>query len=90
MLRYYVVVAGRVQGVGFRFFCQSHASIMNITGFVRNMSNGMVELQIQGSEEVLDKFLSLIKSGNRFIRVDDISIKKIPLLQEEKGFKVVY
>ena len=44
MIRYYIVVKGRVQGVGFRFFTINIASKYNLTGSVRNMDNGMVEI----------------------------------------------
>ncbi|AYE33331.1 acylphosphatase [Clostridium septicum] len=89
MIRYYITVEGRVQGVGFRFFCQSHANLMNLTGFVHNMNNGMVELQIQGSKEVIDEFISIVKKGNFFIKVKDMYTKKIPLIEKEKGFKII-
>lgn len=90
MLRYFLVLDGRVQGVGFRFYAQTNALKYFLTGFVRNMSNGMVELEIQGDEENLQKFLSVIKKGNMFIKVTDFSIKKIPLIEEEKKFKIIY
>lgn len=90
MIRYFVVVGGRVQGVGFRFFAQSSAIKHSLTGFVRNMDNGMVELEIQGTEENVNKFLSTIRRGNTFIKVDDFSLKKIDTVLGEKKFKVTY
>ena len=50
MVRYYIIVDGRVQGVGFRFFCTMNARILDLTGWVRNMDNGMVEMEVQGEE----------------------------------------
>ena len=88
MVRYYIVVDGRVQGVGFRFHCQMNATNLNLTGWVRNMSNGMVEMEVQGSEQSLAKFISLISKGNYFIRVTSISKKEIPLVDSEGKFKV--
>ena len=79
MIRYYIVVKGRVQGVGFRFFTINIASKYNLTGSVRNMDNGMVEIEVQGEKNTIDNFISEIKKGNYFIRVDDISIKAIDL-----------
>ncbi|MGG7176488.1 acylphosphatase [Clostridium paraputrificum] len=90
MIRYFVIVDGQVQGVGFRFFAQSCAIKHSLTGFVRNMDNGMVELEIQGAEENVNKFLSTIRRGNTFIKVDDFSIKKIDIILGEKKFKVTY
>ena len=76
MNRYYIVVEGRVQGVGFRFFCSMTAKPLDLTGWVRNMDNGMVELEVQGSDESIEKFIRTIKKGNRFIRVDELYQKK--------------
>ena len=71
MVRYFIVISGRVQGVGFRFFAQHNAIKYSLTGYVRNMDNGMVELQIQGSDNNITKFLSVIKKGNTFINIED-------------------
>lgn len=90
MVRYLIIIEGRVQGVGFRFFAQSNAIKHSLTGYARNMNNGMVELQVQGYEENINKFLSVIKAGNRFIRVDNFSIKKLDLKEDEKKFKIEY
>ena len=86
MIRYYIVVKGRVQGVGFRFFTINIASKYNLTGSVRNMDNGMVELEVQGEENAIEKFIKNIKKGNRFIRVDELYQKKIEILPQEHTF----
>ena len=46
MIRYHVILDGRVQGVGCRFFCQMNATSLAVTGWVRNLDNGMVELDL--------------------------------------------
>ena len=88
MIRYYIVVEGRVQGVGFRFFTINIASKYNLTGSVRNMDNGMVEIEVQGSEEKINMFIHNIKKGNFFIRVNNLSQKKIDLQPSEKKFVI--
>jgi len=85
--RYHVFVDGRVQGVGFRGFCMSHALENHLTGSVRNMENGLVELFIQGEEEDINRFLDAVQKGDRFIRVDNISVKKIAVDPKEKKFR---
>jgi acylphosphatase len=52
-----VVYSGRVQGVGFRYSTRSIARNYDVTGFVRNLSDGRVELVAEGSSEQLDGFL---------------------------------
>ena len=88
MTRYYIVVDGRVQGVGFRYFCQMNASNLNLTGWVHNMSNGMVDMEVQGNENSIQKFISIISKGNYFIKVTSLSKKEIDIVPEEKKFKV--
>ena len=56
MIRCLIIVEGRVQGVGFRYFAQSNAIKYALTGFARNLNNGMVEIQVQGLEENIAKF----------------------------------
>lgn len=90
MIRYFLVVDGRVQGVGFRFFAQCNAITYSLTGLARNMNNGMVEMEVQGSEENIQKFISAIRKGNTFIRVDDFSMKKIDVVNSDKKFKITY
>ena len=84
--RYHVIVEGRVQGVGFRSFCILQAQKRGLTGSVRNMSNGMVEIFVQGDEKQVDSFLKKVKEGDRFILVEDMSIKECPVEENEKSF----
>jgi acylphosphatase len=56
-----VYYSGRVQGVGFRFTAQSLARGFEIAGFVRNLSDGRVELVAEGDSDVLDAFLASIQ-----------------------------
>ena len=86
MKRYHVIVQGRVQGVGFRSFCMLQAQRRNLTGSVKNLSNGMVEIFVQGDEVMIDEFLGVIEKGDRFIRVDDMSIKQTAIIEGEKKF----
>lgn len=48
---------GHVQGVGFRYTAQASARGHPVTGFVRNLPNGQVELIVEGSRDALDRFL---------------------------------
>lgn len=82
MKRYFVIAEGQVQGVGFRYFVLEQASKYNCTGYAKNLDNGMVEIQIQGNEQDLDKVLKIIKEGNRFIIVNNLSLKEIPTILE--------
>ena len=69
MVRFYLRFTGRVQGVGFRFFVAMNAERCHLTGWVKNMSDGSVTAEVQGTRVEIEKFLNLIQTGNRFIRV---------------------
>lgn len=91
MIRYLIIFEGIVQGVGFRYTAYSIANKYNLTGVVRNLDNGNVEIQIQGNEDNINAFLKdILKNDYRFIKIFDYSIKKIPLIEEEYDFRVEY
>lgn len=90
MFRIKALVSGRVQGVGFRYFVQINALKYNLTGWVKNLSNGDVSLEVQGNKIDIQKFLGILKDGNRFAKVRNISVHEIDSDPLEKKFKVTY
>jgi acylphosphatase len=60
MKRIHIFYSGRVQGVGFRFTVERIALKLGITGWVKNLFDGRVELVAEGKEEKLEKFLKEI------------------------------
>ena len=85
-----VTVHGRVQGVGFRMFVQQHASELGLTGWIRNMEDGSVEMEIQGDPEKVDKLSVLIREGNYFIKVKELKFEPIEPVSDETRFVVRY
>ena len=71
---FYVLLRGRVQGVGFRYSAAREAHRLNIKGWVRNTDDGDVEVWAEGSPEKMDIFLSWLRRGPQLARVD--SLKK--------------
>ena len=66
------IVSGRVQGVGFRWFVDREARIIGLAGWVRNNSDGNVEVLASGTEDQLAKLKSKLKQGPRASRVDEV------------------
>jgi len=66
--------SGRVQGVGFRFFVRQQASARGVKGWVRNRSDGSVEIHAEGEHEILDDFIACVKEGPTFGRVTDLAV----------------
>jgi acylphosphatase len=66
------VVRGRVQGVGFRWFVEREAHILGIAGWVRNNSDGSVEVLAQGTRDQLSGLHARLRQGPRAARVDSV------------------
>lgn len=90
MIRYLIILDGRVQGVGFRYFTQIVASTLNLTGWCENLMDGKVKIEVQGTEQDLHSFISKIKQGNSFCRVDNIELVTIPAINGEKKYAIKY
>jgi len=71
------VVAGRVQGVGFRYHTREMAWQCAITGRVRNLANGTVEVVACGTREHLEGFEHWLRHGPPLARVDDLCVEAI-------------
>ena len=65
-------VRGRVQGVGFRWFVEREAKTLGISGWVRNNSDGSVEVLASGTQEQLSGLRSRLQQGPRASRVDNV------------------
>jgi acylphosphatase len=61
---------------------------MGVSGWVRNVSDGRVELEAEGSQELLEKFLSWVKQGPPSARVDDIEVQYIEV-SGDTGFEIL-
>jgi acylphosphatase len=59
----HVEVAGRVQGVGFRWFVREHARQLQIAGWVRNLSSGNVEVAASGTDAAIQTLLDILLKG---------------------------
>ncbi|MCP4877866.1 MAG: acylphosphatase [Gammaproteobacteria bacterium] len=73
------IVAGRVQGVGFRYFVLSHAQRENISGYVRNLADGRVEFLLSGESVAITRVLEKIRIGPGHARVDDLQVEETDL-----------
>jgi acylphosphatase len=67
-------IFGDVQGVGFRYFAQSHARRLGLEGYVRNRYDGAVEVEAEGESSLLERFLETLRQGPRQARVRDVRV----------------
>lgn len=87
---YEILLSGRVQGVGFRYFVESIAGKHDIYGYVRNTYNNKVEVICQGEEVDIKQFIEEIKKGPTFSTVTDIKIDEIDNSKKYSIFEIKY
>lgn len=72
------IVSGMVQGIGFRFSVAHRAAQLGVKGWVRNRSDGSVEVEAQGEAESLDRLDEYLRSGPPMARVDNVDRSDVP------------
>lgn len=82
-----MVFHGTVQGVGFRWQARRAAEELGLTGWVRNETDGTVTMEVQGTEEKIGRLLAELE-GDRWIRIESVEERQIPLAEKEKWFSV--
>ena len=80
-IRYHIYFSGRVQGVGFRYTAAFAARALKLTGWVKNLWDGRVEMEVQGEKSAVSKFLIRLR-GERYIRIEHMEIEELPLENE--------
>lgn len=88
MIRQHIVFRGWVQGVGFRYRARHAADMYGATGWVRNDPDGSVAMEIQGTQEQIDKVIMAVQNGT-YIRIEHMDVKAIPLKEGERGFRTM-
>lgn len=78
---------GEVQGVGFRYRASQAAKSLGLTGWVRNDFDGSVEMEMQGTEEEMNRVIEMIQAG-LYVDISDIEVKNLPEIAGERGFDV--
>ncbi|MCK5183553.1 MAG: acylphosphatase [Candidatus Heimdallarchaeota archaeon] len=90
-IRVEIVVKGLVQGVSFRVYTRRKASSLGLTGYVRNLSNGDVEVVAEGKRNQLLQLVKwLRKSGSPASNVTDVIIEWSEKLTNYTSFRVVF
>ena len=87
--RIHILVSGRVQGVGFRYFTKQKANAIGLVGWTRNLPDGRVEIEAQGKPEHLHQFRLYLEEGPSLSRVDKVNFNEIPT-KEAQRFEIRY
>jgi len=84
-----VIFEGRVQGVGFRYTTKDLARGFEVCGWVKNLPDGTVEMQMMGEKEELDDFLKEITEESAVAHhIQQVRSESIPLLEGVRGFSI--
>ncbi len=84
----HLIISGKVQGVFYRASCQEVAQGLGLKGWVRNLSNGDVEVLAQGEKEKIEKLIDWCKKGPPSAKVNNANVKWEDLKEEFKNFDV--
>jgi len=82
-------VTGRVQGVGYRYFVQATAVSLGLTGSVRNLADGAVEVAAEGEPAALQALVAALHRGPTAARVTNVQIAWQPARGQSRGFSIL-
>lgn len=86
-IRKHVYFSGAVQGVGFRCRARYTAESLGLTGWVKNLPDGRVEMEVQGDRASMERLMSELENG-RFIRIADVEEQEIACLERDSRFRI--
>jgi acylphosphatase len=75
MVRRHLWVRGRVQGVWYRGSCAEQARVLGVSGWARNLSDGRVEVVVEGEPEAVDKLIEWCHQGPKAARVSAVEVQ---------------
>jgi len=77
-------VSGVVQGVGFRWWCMRTADEYNLPGYVANLPDGSVEIEVEGDKGLIEDFIKAVRVGPTYAHVTDL---KLDWNEQPKGYE---
>ncbi len=88
IMRYHITFSGRVQRVGFRLEIEQLALRLKLTGWIKNLESGNVEMEIQGMKNKIDYLLEFMNSLKR-IKISQMQKDIRTVLNQEEEFKII-
>jgi acylphosphatase len=84
----HLLIDGRVQGVGYRWFARQAGRELELTGKVRNLPDGRVEVHASGDPERLARFVDRLREGPPAARVTEIAEEELAAVPDWEGFDI--
>lgn len=88
--RAHIIVSGRVQGVFFRDHTQRWANSLGLTGWVKNLIDGRVEVLVEGEREKIDNLIDRINEGPPFAHVKNVQITWEKYKKDFSDFRITW
>jgi acylphosphatase len=88
--RAHIIVSGMVQGVGYRFFVTKIARRMELTGWVKNLPSGEVEIEVEGPRGLVETLISELQTGNSWAVVRNIEVTWGKYQGKYTGFDIAF
>ena len=88
-VRWHILFSGTVQGVGFRYRAAYMAGSLGLTGWVKNLWDGRVEMAVQGDQSSVEQMIARLKCL-QFVEITDVSINPLQLEENERKFQIFY
>lgn len=85
----HVLITGKVQGVGYRFWTVNQAEKLGINGWVRNLADGSVEAVFEGDSQAIEQMIQACYTGSRAAVVEHVKVERGTFASIE-GFKLRY
>ena len=82
------LIAGSVQGVGFRFFASDRARVEGVHGYVCNREDGRVEAVVEGDEEAVDRVERALRRGPAGAHVESVTVETMAPSGRPIGFSI--
>ena len=84
-----VIFSGRVQGVGFRYVTKQLARGFDVVGWIKNLKDGTVELQLMGEADEVEDFLNeIVEESELASLIKEHQVWDIDSLQNCRGFRI--
>lgn len=84
-----IKVTGLVQGVGYRYFCYRKAVEYKITGYVKNLFDGSVEVEAEGEKSLIKEFVDQLKIGPRNAHVKSVNVEELEYENKFPEFSII-
>jgi acylphosphatase len=86
----HIVVSGMVQGVGYRYFVMKLARRMELTGWVKNLPSGEVEIEVEGPRGLVEALIKELRTGNAWAVVRNIEVTWEKYRGKYTGFDIAF